>query len=76
MESYLKNEVELDGDGLKHLAEKESLLIDVLKSIGIIKLKDRVFVMSQIGSRNWKIWRCVGLIEIKLVVFLVKHFVI
>ena len=48
MESYLKNEVELGGDGLKHLAEKESLLIDVLKSVGIIKLKDRVFVMSQI----------------------------
>ena len=46
--NYITQDLELDGEVLKDMVDHESLLVDMIKSIGILRMKDRVFVMSKI----------------------------
>ena len=43
-------EIEFDGEALEAAKKHESILLDAMSSIGIVKVKDRVFLMEEIKA--------------------------
>ena len=48
MEEILKKEIQFDGFALKESLRHESLVLDMMKRIGIVSLREQTFLLDKI----------------------------